>query len=69
MLKNEAWRASAEGLEVLILNPGYDNRTWRLVNWKSGFNFRRINEGLIIIGSGSNGFVAIEDVAKSYSSN
>lgn len=60
--ENEAWRASAEGLEVLILNPATIIGPG---DWSTGSPalFRRINEGLNYYSSGSNGFVAIEDVA------
>jgi nucleoside-diphosphate-sugar epimerase len=59
--ENEAWRASAEGLEVLILNP---STIIGPGDWSAGSPalFRRINEGLNYYSSGSNGFVAIEDV-------
>jgi len=55
--ENEAWRASAEGLEVLILNPATIIGPG---DWSTGSPalFRRINEGLNYYSSGSNGFVS-----------
>lgn len=60
--ENEIWRASAEGIKVAILNP---STIIGPGNWKEGSPalFRRINEGLNYYTNGSNGFVAIDDVA------
>lgn len=61
--ENEVWRASAEGLEVLVLNP---STIIGPGDWSTGSPalFRRINEGLNYYSPGSNGFVAISDVAQ-----
>ena len=59
--ENEVWRASAEGLSVVIVNPstviGYGD-------WHSSSNklFKKVFEGLPFYPPGSNGFVAVEDV-------
>lgn len=62
--ENEVWRASEEGLEVVIVNPstiiGYGD--W---NQSSNSIFKRMNEGLPFYPSGSTGFVAVEDVVSS----
>lgn len=60
--ENEIWRASAEGLKVAILNP---STIIGPGDWNEGSPalFRRISEGLHYYTSGSNGFVAIDDVA------
>lgn len=60
--ENEVWRASAEGVDVAILNP---STIIGPGDWKEGSPalFRRIKEGLNYYTSGSNGFVGVEDVA------
>lgn len=60
--ENEIWRASAEGIQIAILNP---STIIGPGDWSEGSPalFRRIKEGLKYYTSGSNGFVAIDDVA------
>jgi nucleoside-diphosphate-sugar epimerase len=61
--ENEVWRASAEGLPVVIVNPstviGYGD-------WHSSSNklFKKVHEGLPFYPPGSNGFVAVKDVVE-----
>lgn len=61
--ENEVWRASAEGLPIVIVNPstviGYGN-------WHNSSNtlFKKVDEGLPFYPPGSNGFVAVEDVVE-----
>lgn len=61
--ENEVWRASEEGLAVVIVNPclilGYGN-------WNSGSLsiIKRVNEGLSFYPPGANSFVGVQDVAK-----
>ncbi len=62
--ENEVWRASEEGLKVVIVNPstiiGFGD--W---NQSSNSIFKRVHEGLPFYPGGSTGFVAVEDVVDS----
>lgn len=62
MAECEAWRAMAEGLDTVIVNPGtiLGNGYW---NEGSGNFFSNIDKGLPFYTSGSNGFVDVRDVA------
>lgn len=61
--ENEVWRASEEGLPVVIVNPslilGYGN-------WNKGSLsiIRKVNKGLSYYPPGANSFVGVEDVSK-----
>ncbi len=59
----EVWRASQEGLPVIIVNPGLiiGNGFWQS---GSGRLFERINKGLSYYLPLTTGFVAVEDVVK-----
>ncbi len=61
--ENEVWRASQEGLSVVIVNPatilGFGN--W---NESSLTIIKRVYDGLPFYTPGSNGFVAVVDVVK-----
>lgn len=61
--ENEVWRASEEGLDVVIVNPstiiGFGD--W---NQSSNSLFKRIEEGLPFYTAGRTGFVAVEDVVR-----
>lgn len=59
--ENEIWRASQEGLKVVIVNPatiiGFGN--W---DESSSAIIKRVAQGLSYYPTGSNGFVGVEDV-------
>lgn len=61
--ENEVWRASEEGLPVVIVNPslilGYGN-------WNKGSLaiIKKVKDGLAFYPPGANSFVGVEDVAK-----
>ena len=57
----EVWRASQEGVEVVIVNPGVilGPGFWHK---GSGNMFRRVNKGLKFYTEGITGFVGVEDV-------
>lgn len=61
--ENEVWRASEEGLPVVIVNPslilGYGN-------WYTGSLaiVKKVNDGLSYYPPGANSFVGVKDVAK-----
>ncbi len=63
LAEQEAWRGQAEGLNVVVINPGiilgrtfWDKGTGRL--------FERVAEGLRFYPIGSSGFVDVRDVAR-----
>jgi len=59
----EVWRASQEGLPVVIVNPGVILGSG---NWHrgSGTLFRRVDKGLPFYTTGLTGFVDVEDVVR-----
>jgi len=61
--ENEVWRASQEGLPVVIVNPatilGFGN--WEGSSLKI---IKRVHDGLSFYTSGKNGFVGVSDVVK-----
>ena len=59
----EVWRASQEGLEVVIVNPGVilGGGLW---NSGSGEMFEKISRGLPFYSNGVTGFVGVKDVVK-----
>lgn len=61
--ENEVWRASAEGLNVVIVNPvtviGYSD--W---NNSSSMIIKKVSEGLPYYPEGTNGYVGVKDVVK-----
>ncbi|SHJ14792.1 Nucleoside-diphosphate-sugar epimerase [Mesonia phycicola] len=60
----EVWRASQEGLNVVVVNPGVIIGAG---NWSSGSGqlFSKVHNGLSYYPPLTTGFVAVEDVAKS----
>lgn len=62
--ENEVWRASEEGLDVVIVNPatiiGFGD--W---NDSSSSIIKKVYDGLSYYPSGGNGFVGVNDVVKS----
>lgn len=62
--EQEVWRASAEGLDVVIINPSVILGSG---DWTRGSSkiFQRIFKGLIFYTEGSTGFVDVSDVAES----
>jgi len=63
MAEAEVWRGAAEGLEVVIVNPGIVEG-WGDFNRGSAEIFKTIYNGLQFYPSGSNGFVDARDVGK-----
>ena len=61
--ENEVWRAAAEGLPIVIVNP---STIIGFGDWNSSSNtlFKKVNEGLPFYPPGSNGFVAVDDVVE-----
>jgi len=61
--ENEVWRASAEGLSSVIVNP---STILGFGDWHNSSNklFKKIHEGLAFYPPGQNGFVAVEDVVE-----
>ena len=61
--ENEVWRASQEGLNVVIVNPSIiiGPGNW---NRSSGLIFKAANKGLRWYSSGGMGYVDVRDVAK-----
>jgi nucleoside-diphosphate-sugar epimerase len=59
----EVWRASQEGLNVIVVNPGVIIGAG---NWDNGSGqlFSRVNNGLSYYPTLTTGFVAVEDVAR-----
>ncbi len=59
----EVWRASQEGVPVVIVNPGV---VLGAGFWNSGFGklFSKIEEGLNFYSEGVTGFVSVNDVVK-----
>jgi len=61
--ENEVWRAAAEGLKVVIVNPvtviGYSD--W---NNSSSMIIKKVAEGLPYYPDGTNGYVGVKDVVK-----
>lgn len=59
----EVWRASQEGVDVIVVNPGVilGSGFW---NSGSGKLFTQIHEGFSFYAEGITGFVGVEDVAK-----
>jgi len=59
----EVWRASQEGLRVIVVNPGVIIGAG---NWENGSGqlFSRINKGLSYHPTLTTGFIAVEDVAR-----
>jgi len=59
----EVWRASQEGLTVIVVNPGVIIGAG---NWENGSGqlFSRINKGLFYYPTLTTGFIAVEDVAR-----
>ena len=61
--ENEVWRASQEGLPVVIVNPatifGFGN--WEVSSLKI---IKRVYDGLSFYPSGKNGFIGVTDVVK-----
>ncbi len=57
----EAWRATQEGMDVVIVNPGIiiGEGSW---NSGSGLFFSKVKSGLWYYTSGSSGFVDVRDV-------
>ena len=62
--EQEVWRASAEGLDVIIINPSVILGPG---DWEKGSSniFTKIYKGLKYYSSGSTGYVDVEDVAES----
>ena len=62
--EQEVWRASAEGLDVVIINPSVILGPG---DWKKGSSqiFERIYKGLKFYSTGSTGYVDVSDVADS----
>lgn len=60
----EAWRATQEGMDVVIVNPGIiiGEGSW---NSGSGLFFSKVKSGLWYYTSGSSGFVDVYDVVRS----
>lgn len=60
----EVWRASQEGVDVIIVNPGV---ILGAGFWNSGTGelFSKINKGFNFYGEGITGFVSVNDVVKS----
>lgn len=58
----EVWRASGEGIQVTVFNPGIVVGRWRFIN-SSVQMFQTIAKGLKVYTTGYTGFVAVEDVA------
>ena len=61
--EQEVWRGQAEGLNVVVINPGVIlGRTF----WNKGTGrlFERVAEGLHFYPTGSSGFVDVRDVAQ-----
>jgi len=61
--EQEVWRASAEGLDVVIINPSIILGPG---NWKKGSSqiFETIHKGLNFYTTGSTGYVDVNDVAE-----
>ena len=61
--EQEVWRASSEGLDVIILNPSI---VLGPGNWDKGSSkiFQRIYNGLKFYSTGSSGYIDVYDVAK-----
>jgi len=59
----EVWRASQEGVPVVIVNPGViiGSGFWHK---GSGIMFRRVQKGLKFFTTGITGFVGVQDVVK-----
>lgn len=61
--ENEVWRAAAEGLKVVIVNPvtviGYSD--W---NTSSSMIVKKVAEGLPYYPEGTNGYVGVKDVVR-----
>jgi nucleoside-diphosphate-sugar epimerase len=57
----EVWRASQEGVDVVIVNPGVilGSGFWQK---GTGKMFRQVQNGLIFYADGVNGFVGVKDV-------
>ena len=64
LAEQEVWRASAEGLDVVIINPSVILGPG---DWQKGSSkiFQRIYSGLKFYTSGSTGYVDVDDVATS----
>ena len=62
--EQEVWRASAEGMDVVIVNPSIILGPG---DWKKGSSkiFEKIYSGLNFYTSGSSGYVDVDDVAES----
>jgi len=62
--ETEVWRASQEGVDVIIVNPGviFGSGFW---NSGSGKLFTQVNNGFKYYTEGVTGFVAVKDVVKS----
>ena len=60
----EVWRASQEGVEVVVVNPGIilGSGFW---NSGSGKLFSQVNEGFQFYSEGETAFVGVQDVVKS----
>ncbi len=63
MAEQEAWRGSAEGLEVVAVNPSVIMGSGRWEDGTNGF-FSQIWKGLKFYPTGTTGFVDVRDVAK-----
>lgn len=59
----EVWRASQEGVDVIITNPGYILGSG-FYNEGSGKMFSQVNKGLKFYTDGITGFVGVKDVVK-----
>jgi len=58
----EIWRGSAEGLDVVILNPSVVIGPWEIAHHSMQI-FKAVNNNLPFYPSGSNGLVDVRDVA------
>lgn len=61
--ENEVWRASEEGLKIVIVNP---STILGVGNWEEGSSaiFKKVYDGLKFYPAGSNSFVGVKDVVK-----
>lgn len=62
--ENEVWRAAAEGLKTVIINP---STIIGFGNWEesSSIILKKVYQGLNYYPPGSNGFIGVKDVVKS----
>jgi dihydroflavonol-4-reductase len=63
MAEQEAWRGSAEGLEVVVVNPSVIMGSGRWEDGTNGF-FNQIWKGLKFYPTGTTGFVDVRDVTR-----